>query len=79
MTLTGNVVSDMEEELLSPLLNFFAKLIGLLGSEDILGGGGGGICEEFPCFVVVAAAFVGISVSRLINFSERLGPISDVP
>ena len=63
---------------MSPLLNFFVKLIGLLGSEDILGGGGGGICDEPPCFVA-AAAFVGISGSRLINFSELLGPFPVVP
>ena len=66
MTLTGSVSpSDL---LLSPLANFFVRLVEWFGSEDVLGGGGGGLfgVEIPPCLVVVD----GLTGSILMSFSE---------
>ena len=76
VTLTGSV--SAKNLLLSPLVNFFAIFIGLFGSEEILGGGGGGIGEA-TCFEDFVADGVCMTGSMLINFSVLLVFVPDAP
>ena len=56
--------------MLSPFIKFLFKLTGLLGSDDILGGGGGGLWDDAPSLFVFEEV-VGTG-SILINFSALL-------
>jgi len=77
VTLTGS--ASAKNLLLSPFVNLLVVFIELFGSEEILGGGGGGIGDDTACFDDFVANEVCMTGSILINFSVLLVGIPDAP